>query len=318
MATAIHTEQFEVRNRWIDRVQFTAEITCAPDASVSIKLGLAVLWGHANGARLDGASLVGASLDGASLDGASLVGASLVGASLDGARLVGASLVGASLDGASLDGASLVGARLVGASLVGASLDGASLDGASLVGASLDGASLDGASLDGASLVGASLDGARLVGASLVGASLDGASLDGASLVGASLVGASLPDEVLRPFKADLWTTLLSLHAAPEEISHLVAKLRAGEVDGKSYGEPGNECACLVGTVAQPRNVSGDSLDHNASRPAERWFMMISPGDKPSDETGGGFAAKKALEWTLELCEALGFDPDALLRVEAA
>jgi hypothetical protein len=301
MATA--KEEFTItrRPRWAWMGEIKVEIECDPTSLQPVKLGLAVKAAFGNGA----------SLDGARLDGASLDGASLVGASLDGARLVGASLDGASLDGASLDGARLVGASLDGASLVGARLDGASLDGARLDGASLVGARLVGARLDGASL-----DGARLDGASLVGASLDGASLDGARLDGASLVGASLPDEVLRPFKADLWATVLSLRAIPLEMRHLIAKLRAGQVDGHTYGQPGTDCACLVGTLAQPRNVGGEDLDHNSSRPAERWFMMIKPGDIPGaigddgKETGGGFAARKALEWTLELAEILGIDPD--------
>jgi hypothetical protein len=29
---------------------------------------------------------------------------------------------------------------------------------------------------------------------------------------------------------------------------------------------------------------------------------MIKKGDKPSDKTGGGFALKTALEWTMEWC----------------
>jgi len=38
--------------------------------------------------------------------------------------------------------------------------------------------------------------------------------------------------------------------------------------------------------------------------------MMIRPGDKPENETGGGFAAKKALEWTLDWCGCHGINPD--------
>jgi hypothetical protein len=159
------TEKFDVLSRWTGKVQFTAEIECPLDAHPKLKLGLAVIWGHKNGANL-----VGARLDRARLVGANLVGANLVGASLDRARLVGANLVGANLDGARLVGANLDGANLDGARLVGARLVGANLDGASLDGARLDGASLDGASLVGARLDGANLDGARLVGARLVGA----------------------------------------------------------------------------------------------------------------------------------------------------
>lgn len=52
------TEKFEVRNRWTNAVQFTAEITCAPDASFGIKFGLAVRWARRNGADLRGADLL--------------------------------------------------------------------------------------------------------------------------------------------------------------------------------------------------------------------------------------------------------------------
>jgi hypothetical protein len=94
--------KFDVRNRWTRAVQFTAEIECSEDASASVKLGLAVKWGIANGASLNGANLDGANLIGASLNGANLIGASLNGASLNGANLNGASLNGASLNGANL------------------------------------------------------------------------------------------------------------------------------------------------------------------------------------------------------------------------
>jgi hypothetical protein len=30
---------------------------------------------------------------------------------------------------------------------------------------------------------------------------------------------------------------------------------------------------------------------------------MIRKGDKPGDESGGGFAALKALEWAVEYCD---------------
>ena len=38
---------------------------------------------------------------------------------------------------------------------------------------------------------------------------------------------------------------------------------------------------------------------------------MIRKGDKPGDETGGGFAAGKALEWALDWCRATGVAVDA-------
>jgi len=190
MTTA--TEKFEVRNRWTNAVQFTAEITCAPDASVSLKLGLAVEWARKNGANLSDADLSGANLSDADL-----------------------------------------------------------------------------------------------IGASLIGANLSYASLRYASL---------------RPFKADMWLTLAT---ARNEVPALISALKDGRVDGSQY-EGG--CACLVGTLA---NASGSPYatqfpDCNASNPAEQWFSMIRKGDKPGDDTGGGFAAGKALEWAEQFQAAFG------------
>ena len=65
MATEQVTEKFEVRNRWTNRIQFTAEIKCNPDASIGVKLGLAVRWGYRSGAVLRDADLSGADLSGA-------------------------------------------------------------------------------------------------------------------------------------------------------------------------------------------------------------------------------------------------------------
>ena len=263
------TERFEVRNRWTDAVQFIAEIECAPDASVWVKLGLAVCWAHGTGASLVGANLFGARLDGARLDGASLFGASLDGANLFGARLDGARLGRARLDGARLDGASLVGASLVGASLVGASLDGASLVGANLVGASLDRASLFGASLDGASLVGARLD------------------------------GAHLDSTALRPIKADLWMVLAM---ARHEVPALIRALEAGKVDGSIYE---GRCRCLVGTL---EGAGATGLPHAPLSPAESWFAPIRPRDAPDKDGEGPFRARQALVWAKEFCAVIGID----------
>jgi hypothetical protein len=47
------TEQFTVRNRFTNAVQFTATIECSPDELVSIKLGLAVRWARKSGAALE-------------------------------------------------------------------------------------------------------------------------------------------------------------------------------------------------------------------------------------------------------------------------
>ena len=85
VATEQVTEKFEVRNRWTNRIQFTAEIKCNPDASIGVKLGLAGRWGYSSGAVLRGADLSGAVLSGAVLRGAVLRDADLSGADLSGA-----------------------------------------------------------------------------------------------------------------------------------------------------------------------------------------------------------------------------------------
>jgi hypothetical protein len=114
----VKTEKYEVRNRWTNAVQFTAEITCAPDAPMSVKLGLAVRWGVENKADLRGAYLRGTNLSDANLSGADLRGAYLRGANLRGANLRGADLSGAYLSGAYLSGADLSGADLSGEKVI--------------------------------------------------------------------------------------------------------------------------------------------------------------------------------------------------------
>src|SRR3546814_16020479 len=90
-------EKFEVRNRWTNRVQFTAEIAVTPCMLPSIRLGVAVRWARKIGADLSVAYLRDADLRGADLSGADLSGAYLRGANLSGANLSGAYLRGADL-----------------------------------------------------------------------------------------------------------------------------------------------------------------------------------------------------------------------------
>ena len=88
----------------------------------------------------------------------------------------------------------------------------------------------------------------------------------------------------------------LSEIGGPLEAQHTLAKLKAGMIDGGTYGLV-NDCACLVGTLAEAKGVDPHDLSHGSSRPAEQWFAMIKPGDLPENETGGGFAARTAIEW---------------------
>ena len=191
------------------------------------------------------------------------------------------------------------------ANLHGATLSGANLIDADLRGANLSGANLSGANLIDANLRGADLRGADMIDADLRGADLRGANLSGADLRGANLSGANLRGANLRSFKADLWMTLAQNRA---EIPALIASLREGRVDGSQYE---GYCACLVGTIANAKGASYVTLEHNSDNPAERWFMMIHKGDKPSDDTGGGYAAKMALEWALEFCAVSGIAVEA-------
>jgi hypothetical protein len=217
-------------------------------------------------------------------------------ACLRDADLRGADLRGADLSGAVLRDAVLLGADLRGADLSGAVLRDAVLRGADLLGADLRGADLSGAVLRDAVLLGADLRGADLRGAVLRGADLSDSDLRDAVLRGADLSDSDLSDAVLRSFKADMWMTLTE---NPGEVPALIRSLREGKIDGSQYE---GECACLVGTIANAKGVPHYDLTHNQNNPAERWFMMIHKGDKPGDDTGGGFASKMALEWAEEFC----------------
>jgi hypothetical protein len=71
------------------------------------------------------------------------------------------------------------------------------------------------------------------------------------------------------------------LQFAKSETPVLLEKLEAGEVDGNIYE---GECCCLLGTLANAREVHYKSLEGivpQISRPAERWFTAIRPGDTP-------------------------------------
>jgi alkylated DNA nucleotide flippase Atl1 len=85
-------------------------------------------------------------------------------------------------------------------------------------------------------------------------------------------------------------------HPPPTEVPALIAALKAGKVEGSTYE---GECACLVGTLANARDVNYrqiESLSPNASRPIERFFMSIGQGDTPDTNQ----FSKLALEWSEE------------------
>ena len=218
----------------------------------------------------------------------------LRGADLSGADLRGADLSGAYLRGADLRWAYLRGADLRGADLSGADLSGADLRGAYLRGADLSGADLRGAYLRGAYLRGADLRGADLSGAYLRGAYLRGAYLRGADLRGADLRGADLRGAYLSDVKKDLFEVL---SAAPAEVPVLLKAVKAGKIDGTAYQ---GDCACLVGTIANARSCDYrelNGLKPNADRPAERWFLGLSPGHTPKKSQIAAITAEWIEEW---------------------
>ena len=65
--------QFEIRSRWTDNVQFTADIECDEGTPLGIKVGLAVKWAFKSDAVLSGAVLSGAVLRDADLRGAKAI-----------------------------------------------------------------------------------------------------------------------------------------------------------------------------------------------------------------------------------------------------
>ena len=198
MSASETTKVIQQIKSWITgRVLFEAEIECAVDAPMGVKLGLAVKVAYKSDAVLGGAVLRDAVLRGAVLSGAVLRDAVLSDAVLRGAVLSGAVLRGAVLRDADLRDAVLGGAVLRDADLSDAVLSGAVLSGAVLRGAVLRDAVLRGAVLSGAVLRGADLRDADLRDAVLSGAVLRDADLSDAVLSGAVLSGAVLRDAVL-------------------------------------------------------------------------------------------------------------------------
>jgi hypothetical protein len=104
--------KFNILNRASRKPQFTAEINCAEDTPLSIKIGLAVMRAISVGADLTHTDLIGAHLANANLVGANLAGADLIGANLAGADLTDVNLAGANLAGANLACANLTNANL--------------------------------------------------------------------------------------------------------------------------------------------------------------------------------------------------------------
>jgi len=198
------------------------------------------------------------------------------------AQLEHTDLGGAALAHAKLEQADLMRADLRHADLTRATLSDANLLEAHLAYADLSGADLEHADLCDADLYQADLAGADLSYADLRGARLTGANLGDAKLDGCNLSNAML-DEIFRDF-------CKVLTCAPNEVVGLRSKLIAGEIDGRCRDVArrwDTARPCLIGTIAAIRGCHyeqlGDGLKPDPFRPAERWFLALRPGDKPSN-----------------------------------
>ncbi len=112
---------------------------------------------------------------------------------------------------------------------------------------------------------------------------------DKARVCGEALV-CGFTAEKTEEIKQDLFKILA---ANRTEVPALLEKLRSGQIDGSCYE---GRCACLVGTIANIRECDYRTIGPDSNRPAERWFMAISPGNKPED----GGAAYQTEQWILE------------------
>jgi hypothetical protein len=278
--------KFEVKNRFSGEVQFTAEIECAEDVHISIKLGLAAQWAVETRANLADADLAGANLAGANLAGANLAGANLAGSYLARAYLARADLARANLADADLADANLADANLADADLAGANLAGANLAGANLAGANLARADLAGANLADANLADADLAGANLAGANLAGANLAGANLARADLAGANLADALKIDEADIPIVPNIDATILKAIEAGGKLD--MGQWHGDEACGTTHcragwavhlaGEKGYDLEKRVGP-----QMAG-TLIYHASRPGKPTPHFFSTNERALED----------------------------------
>jgi len=106
------------------------------------------------------------------------------------------------------------------------------------------------------------------------------ANLRGADLRDANLYGANLGGADLTPVRDDVWAVL---SGAPAEVPTLIAKLKAGEVDGSCYGGP---CACLVGTIANARGCAYTELGRGVAAELESSGGSLLCGDSSGRHSG--------------------------------
>jgi hypothetical protein len=119
----------------------------------------------------------------------------------------------------------------------------------------------------------------------------------GAATIGQLEAGAKDEDagvrdasQILLRAKSDIFDVLRS--AYKPEIRYLLEAIELGKIDGSVYQ---GECACLVGSLEKARD-GRYVCTRNSSRPAEKFFMNIHPGDTPEKNA----YSKKAQIWIME------------------
>ena len=194
----------------------------------------------------------------------------------------------------------LCDANLSAADLSAANLSAANLSAANLSAANLRDANLSAANLSAADLSDANLSAADLSAANLSAANLRDANLSAADLSAANLRDANLSAADLRSIRADFYDVLAW---SPAEVPVLISALKEGRVNGSTYQ---GKCACLVGTIANARGISFESLEHDSYRPIERFFMSIKEGDTPESNQAAAIAVEWAESWLSSMEAAFG------------
>jgi hypothetical protein len=120
-----------------------------------------------------------------------------------------------------------------------------------------------------------------------------------------------------------------TIAAAPlYEAVFVLRRLRAGKVDGSTFGDGGRRCSCLLGTMATAANIVegervyrggeflGDELSDKGARhlPAQNLFYAIESGDKTSTSMSAALADQFITELLMSNCATLGREERATAR----
>ena len=157
----------------------------------------------------------------------------------------------------------------------------------------LSGSDLRNSDLSGSDLSGSDLRNSDLRNSNLRNSDLRNSNLSGSDLSGSDLRNSDLRNSDLTSIKADFFLILLQNKG---EVKGLKKAVIEGQIDGSSYS---GSCACLVGTIANIKHCSYAALEltkPDSSRPAEKWFLGIKPGDTPENHQ----MSKITLDWIEE------------------